>query len=132
LNEDVKFDLVIASEIIEHVADSKTFLTAALRCLKTNSLGLILSTLNRTSQSLLGAIVAAEYILRWVPKGTHEWKRFLKPSEIDILLKNIARENKEVCYSWSDLCGLKLNPFRKKWSYTRNMSNNYIGYITRI
>lgn len=76
-----RFDVVTALEIVEHVADVDLFIGACTSLVKPGGI-LILSTLNRTVQSYMLGIVAAEYILRWVPVGTHEWKQFLKPSEL--------------------------------------------------
>ena len=102
---DEKFDVVLAMEVIEHVADVEKFLIAAKNCLKTNinqnikpedannlstqSEGIfIVATINRTAKSYLNAIVGAEYVLRWLPIGTHSWRKFLKPSEINVVARN--------------------------------------------
>jgi 2-polyprenyl-6-hydroxyphenyl methylase/3-demethylubiquinone-9 3-methyltransferase len=81
------FDVVLTLEIVEHVADPDLFLNSAARLLKPGGV-LIASTLNRTPKSFLGAIVAAEYVLRWVPRGTHDWRKFLRPSELARGLRN--------------------------------------------
>ena len=83
--EGATFDIVTALEIIEHVANIELFYDALARLVKPGGL-LIVSTLNRTAKSYALGIVAAEYILRWVPKGTHDWKRFVKPSEMAKML----------------------------------------------
>lgn len=114
------FDLVIASEIIEHVPDPTSFLAACRQCLKSEHKGIIVSTINRTPKSYLGAIVGAEYILRWVPRGTHEWHRFLKPSEIAEMSGNLA---------WKDLRGLQLNPCSRQWAFSKDLAINYIGWL---
>ena len=114
------FDLVIASEIIEHVPDPTSFLAACRQCLKLDHKGIIVSTINRTPKSYLGAILGAEYILRWVPRGTHEWHRFLKPSEIAEMSENLA---------WKDLRGLQLNPCSHQWSFSKDLAINYIGWL---
>ena len=76
-----QYDIVTALEIVEHVADVPLFLSACAALVKPGGL-LIVSTLNRTAKSFALGIVAAEYILRWLPAGTHDWKKFLKPSEV--------------------------------------------------
>ena len=75
------YDVVLALEILEHVPDPAAFLAACGRCVRPGGL-LIVSTLNRNAQSFLGAIVAAEYVLGWLPRGTHDWRRFLTPEEL--------------------------------------------------
>ena len=112
------FDLVIASEIIEHVPDPVSFLAACKQSLAADNKGIILSTINRTPKSYLGAILGAEYILRWVPRGTHEWNRFLKPSEIA-----------EMGGTWKELRGLSLNPCSRQWSFSKDLAINYIGWL---
>ncbi|GER06240.1 hypothetical protein JCM17843_05500 [Kordiimonadales bacterium JCM 17843] len=78
--EDNQFDVVLALEVIEHVADPALFLAAARRLVKDDGL-LIFSTLNRTAKSFALGIMAAEYVLGWVPRGTHDWKKFVTPIE---------------------------------------------------
>ncbi|MDP3372160.1 MAG: bifunctional 2-polyprenyl-6-hydroxyphenol methylase/3-demethylubiquinol 3-O-methyltransferase UbiG [Candidatus Paracaedibacteraceae bacterium] len=116
---DLGFDLIIASEIIEHVPNPTSFLAACKQQLAPNNKGIILSTINRTSKSYLGAILGAEYILRWVPRGTHEWNRFLKPSEIS----GIAN------MQWNELKGLSLNLRSREWSFSKDLTINYIGWL---
>lgn len=79
--EGQKFDVVFALEIVEHVSDVGLFIESVTKLVKPSGL-LVLSTLNRTPKSFALGIVAAEYILRWMPRGTHDWKKFLKPSEL--------------------------------------------------
>ena len=76
-----QFDAVVNLEVIEHVADKGQFMTNCASLLKPNGL-MVLSTLNRTAKSLALAIVGAEYLLRWLPLGTHDWRRFVRPSEL--------------------------------------------------
>lgn len=123
------YDLVIASEIIEHVPDPRSFLKAALLCLKPKSHGLVISTINQTLKSYAGAILGAEYLLRLVPKGTHEWSRFLKPSDINDILCEINDHSDNKGYQWRDLAGMKWNIISKEWSFTKNLDMNYIGII---
>ena len=113
-----KYDVVTSMEVIEHVDDYKTFLMHLCKVLKPGGL-LFISTINRTIKSFAEAIVAAEYILRIVPRGTHEWNKFLKPSEI----VEIASE---LNVSLVDLSGYKLNPITNQWSLSDDSSVNYI------
>lgn len=99
-----KFDVVLALEIIEHVADPAEFVASCEKLVKPGGL-IIFSTLNRTAKSFALGIVAAEYILNWVPKGTHAWKKFIKPSE----LSNYLRQNH---LRPKDISGLMFNPMK--------------------
>jgi len=102
------FDVVTALEIVEHVAEPALFIAACCRLLKKDGV-LILSTLNRTPKSWLLGILAAEYVLQWVPPGTHDWRQFLKPSELARLVeKGGARP--------VDLCGLVFDPLHRRFS----------------
>jgi 2-polyprenyl-6-hydroxyphenyl methylase/3-demethylubiquinone-9 3-methyltransferase len=97
-----KFDVVTLLEIVEHVADIGSLLESASALLKPSGI-VILSTLNRNTKSFLMGIVAAEYILRWVPKGTHSWRKFLRPSELAAHLQEAGLEVK-------DITGIVFNP----------------------
>jgi 2-polyprenyl-6-hydroxyphenyl methylase/3-demethylubiquinone-9 3-methyltransferase len=108
----VQFDAVLALEIIEHVSDPQAFVKECARLVKPDGV-VIFSTLNRTVKSFLGSIVAAEHILRWVPQGTHDWKKFIKPSEL-------ARMVRAAGLSESDLCGLHCNPVQDEFTLRRN------------
>jgi 2-polyprenyl-6-hydroxyphenyl methylase / 3-demethylubiquinone-9 3-methyltransferase len=116
--EGVRFDAVLALEVVEHVADVDTFLQAAADLVKPGGL-LITSTLNRTAKSFALAIVGAEYLLRWLPAGTHDWRKFLKPSEL-------ARSLRAAGLTVADLSGLTFDPFRKSWRVGRDVGVNYI------
>lgn len=114
-----QFDVVTALEIVEHVADVPLFLAACCKIVKKDGL-LILSTLNRTPKSFALGIVAAEYVLGWVPKGTHDWKKFLKPSE---LARPLAAHGFDVC----DISGLFYNPVSRKFSINpKDLDVNYL------
>ncbi len=118
---DEKFDVVLAMEIIEHVADVEKFLIAAKNCLKPNlkSGGLLfVATLNRTAKSYLNAIIGAEYILRWLPRGTHNWKKFLKPSEVN----KIAENNNLQLMA---LTGFSYNLLKDEWKKSVDTQINY-------
>ena len=97
-----RYDVITALEIVEHVADLDRFIVALSQLLKPNGL-LILSTVNRTPKSFMLGIVAAEYILRWVPRGTHHWKQFVKPSE---LVQRLEANSCEV----TDISGITYRP----------------------
>ncbi|MER2519244.1 MAG: bifunctional 2-polyprenyl-6-hydroxyphenol methylase/3-demethylubiquinol 3-O-methyltransferase UbiG [Bdellovibrionales bacterium] len=112
------FDVVTAMEIVEHVADLGSFLNATARLVKPGGL-LILSTLNRTMKSYLLAVVGAEYALGWVPRGTHDWNLFVRPSEL------VARVEK-VGLKPLDLTGMAFNPLRGAFQLRRGaMGVNY-------
>ena len=112
-----KFDVVLAMEVIEHVADVEKFFTAAKNCLKTNGL-MFVATLNRTPKSYFNAIIGAEYILRWLPRGTHDWKKFLKPSEI-----NKIAELNGMCLE--EIVGFSYNLLKDEWKKSDDVSVNY-------
>lgn len=114
LIEDVikKYDVVLALEVIEHVPSVEAFIENCLNICKDDGV-VIFSTLNRTAKSYALGIVAAEYILNWVPKGTHHWKKFVKPSEIArVLRKNEARVK--------EINGLVYKPLSDKFSINPN------------
>jgi 2-polyprenyl-6-hydroxyphenyl methylase/3-demethylubiquinone-9 3-methyltransferase len=102
-----KYDVVLALEIIEHVADVDQFVREVLNLCKSNGLT-IFSTLNRTPQSYALGIIAAEYILRWVPQGTHNWKKFVKPSELARMLRQNGATPKNVS-------GMVFSPLKNKF-----------------
>jgi 2-polyprenyl-6-hydroxyphenyl methylase/3-demethylubiquinone-9 3-methyltransferase len=120
-----QFDVVLALEIVEHVADVAAFIADLKRLVKPGGL-VILSTLNRTRRSYLGAIIAAEYVLRWVPRGTHQWKRFLKPSEL-------ARELRQAGLAVNDLTGMVYNPVSREFSLSKtDLAVNYFVSAKRL
>jgi len=114
-----RYDMITALEIVEHVADLDSFMASLVALLKPNGL-LILSTLNRTAKSFVLGIVAAEYILGWVPKGTHQWKKFLRPSEM-------VRRLEASGVRTMDLTGLVFNPLRGEFELSTNdLGVNYL------
>lgn len=111
--------MITALEVAEHVADMDSFLSGIRKILKPNGL-LIMSTLNRTPKSFLLGIVAAEYILRWVPRGTHQWQKFIRPSE---LVQRLSDEGLQT----HDLTGLVLNPLTGDFELSKNdLAVNYL------
>ena len=117
--EDVKkFDVILNLEIVEHVDNLDLYIKSCHNLLKKNGL-MFTATLNRSLMSYFKAIIGAEYILRWLPIGTHDWNKFLKPEELEKLLQNEK-------FSTVDVKGLEFNPFLKKWKKSDNLSVNYI------
>ena len=113
-----KFDVILNLEIVEHVENLDLFLKSSSDLLKKNGI-MFVATINRTLQSYVKAIVGAEYILRWLPIGTHDWQKFLKPSEI---------ENKfnQINLNKLDLSGVNYSVFKNSWSLSSDCSVNYI------
>ena len=118
LIEKEKFDIILNLEIVEHVEDVNLFIQSCYKLLKKNGL-MFTATLNRSFYSYVTAIIGAEYILRWLPIGTHDWNKFIKPEE----LEKILFEEKFITL---DIAGLKFNPFLSKWKKTKDLSVNYI------
>ena len=124
LNEFEKFDIILSLEIVEHVNDVNLYIKSCNKLLKQNGI-MFTATLNRTLISYFKAIIGAEYILRWLPIGTHDWNKFIKPEELEhILLKN--------SFNTIDLKGLEFNPLTNKWKKSKNLSVNYIICSTKI
>ena len=112
------FDSVLAMEIVEHVAEPPAFVQACHDLLRPGGV-LVMSTLNRTARSFAAAIVGAEWVMRWLPKGTHEWSRFITPEELAAMMQ--ASGLKVV-----DRRGMVFNPLSWGWSLSdRDMSVNY-------
>ena len=114
-----KFDVILNMEIVEHVEDVNFFLKSCSKLLKKSGL-MFVATLNKTLKSYAFAIVGAEYILRWLPIGTHEWEKFLKPEELISIQKNYS-------LNLEKLDGMKFNIFADKWSISEDKSINYIA-----
>jgi 2-polyprenyl-6-hydroxyphenyl methylase/3-demethylubiquinone-9 3-methyltransferase len=119
----VRYDLVLNMEVVEHVADLPGFMTAACRLLSPRG-QMFVATINRTPLAWLFAIFGAEYVLRWMPRGTHRYKLLRKPREIAGLL---MREGLEI----NDRTGVKVNPFRKSLHLTDSMRVNYMLSASR-
>ena len=114
-----KFDVILNMEIVEHVENVDLFLNSSSSLLKKDGL-MFVATINKTLKSYLFAIVGAEYILRWLPIGTHEWEKFIKPND----LKNILSKF-DMTMIKTD--GVKFNPILDKWSLSKDTSINYIS-----
>jgi len=113
-----KFDIILNLEVVEHVEDLDLYLKSCSRLLKPKGI-MFTATLNRTFTSYIKAIVGAEYILKWLPIGTHDWNKFIKPEELE---KKIT----DLDFSIVNLTGLSFNPFFKEWKKTEDLSVNYI------
>lgn len=117
------FDVVLTLEVIEHVADPEAFIRACSRLVRPGGM-MIVATLNRTLKSLALGKFAAEYILRWVPAGTHDWNQFLKPEEIRLMLS-------EEPVAVSGPYGLVYDPLTDRWSESDDAGINYMMVATR-
>ena len=118
LNNSEKFDIVLNLEIVEHVENVDLYIKSCSNLLKKNGI-MFTATLNRTIISYIKAIVGAEYILRWLPIGTHDWNKFIKPEELE---KKLSLAN----FCTIDVKGLEFNPLFNKWKQSDNLSVNYI------
>ena len=113
------FDVILNMEIVEHVEDVNFFLKSCSKLLKKNGI-MFVATLNKTLKSYLFAIVGAEYVLRWLPIGTHEWEKFVKPED----LISIQKENNLMV---EKVDGMKFNILTDSWSVSKDKSINYIA-----
>ena len=113
-----KFDVILNLEIVEHVDNVDFYIRSCYKLLKNNGI-MFTATLNRSFTSYVKAIIGAEYILRWLPIGTHDWNKFIKPEELEKIL------NQEK-FSTLDIKGLNFNPLFKKWKKSKDLSVNYI------
>lgn len=123
VTEGRKFDVVLALEIIEHVNNPDLFLEDLAKLLKPGGI-CIISTLNKTAKSYLFAIIGAEYILRWLPVGTHDWNCFFKPADLVIAAEKSG-------FKLKDLTGMVFNPFSSKWSLSDDLDVNYFASFTK-
>jgi 2-polyprenyl-6-hydroxyphenyl methylase / 3-demethylubiquinone-9 3-methyltransferase len=113
-----RFDIVLAMEVVEHVTDVEAFVAAATGAVKPGGL-MVMATLNRTLKSFALAIVGAEYILRWLPRGTHDWQKFVTPDELQ---RSIVRNGLVI----SDVAGVAYTPFADRWSLSDDIDVNYM------
>jgi 2-polyprenyl-6-hydroxyphenyl methylase / 3-demethylubiquinone-9 3-methyltransferase len=118
-----RFDVVLAMEVVEHVADISLFVSTCAAMVKPGGL-MIAATLNRTLKSFALAIVGAEYVLRWLPRGTHQWDKFVTPRELETAIENSGlRVTGER--------GVIYNPFADRWQLSSDMDVNYMLVAAR-
>jgi 2-polyprenyl-6-hydroxyphenyl methylase/3-demethylubiquinone-9 3-methyltransferase len=113
-----RFDVVLAMEVVEHVADVNLFVELTGAMVKPGGL-MVAATLNRTLKSFALAIVGAEYVLRWLPRGTHQWDKFVTPSELEIALERASLRI-------IDEAGVVYNPLADRWRLASDMDVNYM------
>lgn len=117
------YDAVLALEVVEHVADPRLFLAAAAQLARPGGV-LILSTINRTAKAFFAAILGGEYVMRWLPRGTHQWDRFMRPSELAAGLRPHGIRLR-------DLKGLGYDPLAGHWSLTADLAVNYLLFAVK-
>ena len=113
-----EFDIILNLEVVEHVENLDLYLSSCFDLLKQKRI-MFTATINRTLTSYVKAIVGAEYILRWLPIGTHDWNKFIKPEELEKKLTDLS-------FTITDLAGLSYNPIFQEWKKTEDLSVNYI------
>ena len=118
LKTKIKFDVILNMEIVEHVEDINFFIEESSKLLKKNGI-MFVATLNKTLKSYVFAIIGAEYILKWLPIGTHDWEKFVKPTD----LINISKKNNLIL---KKLDGIKFNILENNWKVSDDTSINYI------
>ncbi len=119
----LRFDAVLALEVVEHAADATAFLATASQLVRPGG-AFAASTLNRTPAAFLFAILGAEYLLRWLPRGTHDFKKFLRPSELASRLRDAGLRVER-------LAGLSYEPWRDRWRVGPDLSVNYLLFATK-
>jgi 2-polyprenyl-6-hydroxyphenyl methylase/3-demethylubiquinone-9 3-methyltransferase len=118
LNLKNEFDIILNLEVVEHVENLNLYLESCQKLLKPKGL-MFTATLNKTLTSFIKAIIGAEYILRWLPIGTHDWNKFIKPNELEKKLLDLN-------FSTVNLTGLSFNPIFQEWKRSKDLSVNYI------
>ena len=119
-----KFDVILNMEIVEHVEDIDLFIKESSKFLKRSGV-MFIATLNKTLKSYLFAIVGAEYVLKWLPIGTHDWDKFVKPEYLIQICKKNSLTLKRID-------GMTFNPIFNKWSVSSDKSVNYISEFKKI
>ncbi|MBK8908407.1 MAG: bifunctional 2-polyprenyl-6-hydroxyphenol methylase/3-demethylubiquinol 3-O-methyltransferase UbiG [Rhodospirillales bacterium] len=122
VREGRQFDAVLALEVVEHVADLDAFVAATAGLMRPGG-ALVAATLNRTLKSLALGKVGAEYILRWLPRGTHDWRKFVRPAELSAALRRHG-------LAVRDLAGMTYNPLIDRWSLSDDLAVNYLVFAT--
>jgi len=117
------FDVVLNMEVVEHVADLGLFIETSAKVLEPGG-AMLVATLNRTPKSFAFAVVGAEYVLRWLPRGTHDWRKFVRPSEL-------ARELRASGVSIADLTGVAYSPLSGDWTLSRDLDVNYMAFAVK-
>jgi 2-polyprenyl-6-hydroxyphenyl methylase/3-demethylubiquinone-9 3-methyltransferase len=117
------FDAVLNLEVVEHVADPALFIGSAARLVKPRG-AMVLGTINRTPKAFALAIVMAEYVLGWLPRGTHSWEKFVRPSELDGWLRQAGMR-------LSELAGMSYSPLTDQWQLGRDLDVNYLGFAVK-
>jgi 2-polyprenyl-6-hydroxyphenyl methylase/3-demethylubiquinone-9 3-methyltransferase len=123
-DQGAKFDVVLNLEVIEHVADLRTFLIACAKLIRPGGIMLV-ATLNRTLKSLALAKIGAEYVLRWLPAGTHDWNKFVKPDELERLLEDAGLTVRRVQ-------GVAFDPLRWEWRLSSDTDVNYMVVAEKL
>ncbi|MGB0748794.1 MAG: bifunctional 2-polyprenyl-6-hydroxyphenol methylase/3-demethylubiquinol 3-O-methyltransferase UbiG [Magnetospiraceae bacterium] len=118
-----RFDVVLNLEVVEHVPDVGEFMGVCSSLVKPGGV-MLCATLNRTLKSLALAKIGAEYVLRWLPQGTHDWRKFVKPSELAASLRAHG-------LNVDDLTGVSFNPLVDAWSLSRDLEVNYLAFATK-
>ena len=119
-----KFDVVLNMEVIEHVDDVNFFIKKSSEFLKKGGL-MFVATLNKTLKSYIFGIIGAEYILRWLPVGTHDWDKFIEPSKLIKILENNSLKKKKIN-------GMKFSPILDEWKISEDKSVNYIAIFEKV
>ncbi len=117
------FDIVMSLEVIEHVANPTVFLEILAKLVKPGGV-LVIGTINRTVISFIKAIIGAEYIMRWLPKGTHSWRKFVRPQELDSVAIPAG-------FAFKSSCGVDFNPIMQTWMITKNQNSTYMRFYKR-
>lgn len=123
LSEGLSYDLVVNMEVVEHVADLGLFMQSSAAVLKPGG-AMVLSTMNRTVKSLALAKIMAEYVLRWLPVGTHDWKKFVKPSELAAHLRAAGLDV-------TALEGMTYTPVADTWRLSSDLDVNYLAFAVK-
>lgn len=117
------FDAVLSLEVVEHVADFGNFLADCGTLVRQGG-AMVVATLNRTPKAFLLAIVGAEYVLGWLPRGTHEWKKFVRPGEVSDALRGPG-------LAVTHMTGVSYNPILDQWKLARDLDVNYMAFAVR-